>query len=164
MKKFILACRKVINGFLFVETVIPRIGMLMLMLLIAYESLSRYIFSYTPLGIEEFTIIVGSYTFYLGSALSSRYGTQIRVTIVDSISLPANVRRTINVAMSFLSSLICVAILFYAFEFFNFTVDRNINIVPMMWPYSLHAFSIVIALALMALHDSWRGVGRLRRT
>jgi len=154
---------KWIGGARFIETLIPAVGLLLVAIAIATESVLRFFFSFAILGLEEATVVAGVYVYYIGSANASRDGAQIRISLIEAIPLRSGVRRTLDLIVGFLSFTVCFIFTYYAFDYAWWTVTAGITIEPLGWPMLVIAFSLVLGLGLMGLHHLEQFVRTLQK-
>jgi TRAP-type C4-dicarboxylate transport system permease small subunit len=149
MKKMI---SRIITGLGLAEAGIPGVCLCLVALLITVESVLRYALAEAILGLEEFTLILGLYTYFVGSAMASRGGVQIRVSIIDNIPLAPRIRQYINRSMYFWSLVVCGIYAYFAFTYVSWSVERQITILPLYWPEWIRNLSLLLGLVLMTIH------------
>jgi TRAP-type C4-dicarboxylate transport system permease small subunit len=163
MKLFMAVISKIVAAVLFVEKAVPAICVGLLAIQITAITVMRYVFSYSLLGFEEFTAILGLYLYFVGSALASRLNKQVRVNIIDSISIPPRARQIIDLVIVLAAFVVCAAFSYFALDYTVWTMERHVTIDPLGWPRAVIGFSLVIGLILMSIHELYRFVVKLRQ-
>ncbi|MFC1931969.1 TRAP transporter small permease [Chloroflexota bacterium] len=153
--------KKSLDGMCFIEKAIPAIGLALILIFIAFESILRYLFSLAILGLEELTVLIGLYTFFIGSAGATRTGVQIRVTIIDGIPLAIRIRLAIATFAEAAGVIICGFFTYYLVKYVYWTVQANVTLEPFGWPRLILVMSALIGVALMGIHGIERFVGFL---
>jgi TRAP-type C4-dicarboxylate transport system permease small subunit len=116
------------------------------------------------LGSEEFAILVGLWLFFLGGANASRDGTQITVSIIDSIpQIRGRRRQMVEILATLVTIPVCAFFLYYGMEYGQFTIDANLLIQPFGWPRFLTALSLIFGIALMLVYQIMRFVLLLKK-
>ncbi len=154
--------KKALDGVLFIEKAIPAAGLALIVVFIAVGSGLRYLFSFAILGLSELTVIVGLYTFFLGSAGAARGGTQIRITIIDGISMPAGVRLAITKFAHAAGVLVCSFFTYYLVRYAQWIVQAGVTLEPFGWPKLALVMSALVGVALMGIHEAEYLAGLLR--
>jgi len=155
--------KKVIIGAAFIETLIPALGVALVVTSVIIGAVLRYVFNTLILGLEEVSVLIAIYTFFVGAALASRAKVQIRVNIIDIISISPYIRHIIDTSVAFASAAVCVVFTYWIFSFSQWTVKANITIPPLGWPKLVQSFSLLLGLALMSLHHLVQGGQLLRK-
>jgi len=155
--------KKVISGAGLIEKTIPSVCIALLAILITAISTMRYAFSYSILGLEEFTVVVALYLYFLGSAIASGRGRQIRVNILDSVSIPPRVRSIIDIFVKFVAFMVCFIFSYHMFDYTQWTIERQITIEPLPWPQAIVGLSLAIGLLLMGVHHLVQFIQALRK-
>ena len=123
----------------------------------------RYVFKFAIMGLEEFTLIVALYTYFIGSAYATSEQAQIRVTIIDSIPIRHSVRKLIDLFLSLLACVICAVWAYYAFVYCRWTLASNICLQPLNWNKSVVGFTLLLGVGLMSIHYLVQFVQYLRK-
>ena len=145
------------------ETSIASGCILIVAIFVALESVLRYGFSYAILGLEELTLIVGAYAYFVGSACASKDKVQIRVNIIDIVPIPQRTRRIIDLAMGFISFTVCFIFTYYAFVYCRWVLSSEFTIAPFGFSIFVATFSSLLGLGLMGVHYLHQFVRMLRR-
>ena len=119
----------------------------------AYEAFSRYAFSKTPMGLEEFILLLAAYGYFIGAAHASRNQVHITVTLLDAIKLPEAVRKYLAVFSSFVCFAIALVFFWYALDYNLFLSERGMQLVPFTWPFWVWTVSMPIGLIILSLYE-----------
>jgi len=134
------------------EGILPAVGIILIAAGVALEAVLRLVFDTSILGLEQVTILVGVYTYYISSALASNKRSQIRVTLLDSVSLPLRFRHLLGILGNLISSLVCFAFVYYVFRLGVLSIREHITFPPLGVPYAIIVFSLLLGLLLMGIH------------
>lgn len=119
----------------------------------AYETLSRYAFSTTPMGLEEFILLLAAYLYFLGAAHASRKQVHITVTLLDVIKIPETLRKYLAVFSSFVCFATPLVFFWYAVDYNIFLADRGVQLVPFTWPYWVWTVAMPIGLIVLSIYE-----------
>ena len=119
----------------------------------AYETLSRYLFSTTPMGLEEFILLLAAYGYFIGAAHASRNRVHITVTLLDAIKIPEIVRKYLAVFSSFVCFATPIVFCWYAIDYNIFLADRGVQLVPFTWPYWVWTVAMPIGLVMVSIYE-----------
>jgi TRAP-type C4-dicarboxylate transport system permease small subunit len=119
----------------------------------AYEALSRYAFSTTPMGLEEFILVLAAYGYFIGAAHASRNRVHITVTILDVIKIPETLRKYLAVFSSFVCFATPLVFFWYAVDYNIFLADRGVQLVPFTWPYWVWTVAMPIGLIILSIYE-----------
>lgn len=136
---------------------------LIVAIFVTIESVLRYGFSTSIFGLEEVTLIVGAYAYFVGSACASKDRVQIRVNIIDIVPIPSGTRRIIDLAMSFIALAVCFIFTYYAFVYCRWVLSAGLIISPLFWSLFVATFSLMLGLGLMGVHYLDQFVRMLRK-
>ena len=154
---------KAITGARFIETLIPAVALVLVAITIAVVSALRYIFSFAIFGLEEATVVMAVYVYYIGAALASRDEAQIRVSIIEAILKRSRARQIIDLIADCVTFTVCFIFAYYAFDYARWTITAGIIIEPLGWPQLAIAFSLMLGLGLMGLHHLEQFVRTLQK-
>ena len=145
-----------------VEKILPATCMGLLAIFITAITVMRYVFNYSILGFEEFTVIIAVYLYFVGSGLATRMNKQVRVNFIDSFHITKRTRKVIDLIVSLLAFFICLAFSYFTFNYSLWTLKRHITIDPLGWPMAIMGFGPAIGLLLMGIHELNKFLKNLR--
>lgn len=119
----------------------------------AYETLSRYAFSTTPMGLEEFILVLAAYGYFIGAAHASRKKVHITVTLLDVIKIPETLRKYLAVFSSFVCFATPLVFFWYAVDYNLFLAQRGVQLVPFTWPFWVWTVAMPIGLLVLSIYE-----------
>ena len=143
---------RVSSGITWIEGTVSAVGIVLIAVGVALEAVLRIVFNTSVLGLEQMTIIVGVYTYYMSAALASNRRSQIRVTILQSISLSPRTSNILGIIANLVSSIVCFMFAYYAFRLNILSFREHIAITPLGWSYVIISASLFLGLLLMGIH------------
>jgi TRAP-type C4-dicarboxylate transport system permease small subunit len=141
---------KAISIFHKIENTILRAGLGFVALAIFLQVIFRYLVRSMPQGLEEASIVLAAWMYFIAIAVQSRYGTHIKVTLLH-FKNPA-VRRIQNIIIHSLSTLLFGFMTYTAIRHAVFIGQRGITL--QTWEISGLVFylSMVVGFTLSTLY------------
>jgi len=136
-----------------VETLIASVAISTVAVLVTLESVLRYVFRTSLYGLEEITVVIGVYAYFIGSACASRDRAHIRVNVIDSLPILSRNRRIVNAGTDFIASIVCFIFAYYTFVYCQVLQAQNVTITPIGWPLAAAALSLLLGLVFMGTHN-----------
>ncbi|GAI74227.1 unnamed protein product, partial [marine sediment metagenome] len=113
------------------EKLIPSIGMAGLTILVALETILRYLFGTMILGMEEVAVLMALYCYLLGAACASRDNDHIKVNVLDEFPIPMKIRWTINILAGIISVGVTGAFAYISIRYGMSVAKSNLAIIPL---------------------------------
>ena len=158
-----LLATKCASAGIFIEISIASVSVFLVAIFVTLEAILRYVFSTSIFGLEEFTLIIAVYAYFVGSAYASKDNAQIRVNIIDLVPMPSRARQVINIAMGFIAFIVCSIFAYFAFGYCQWLLAADLIISPLEWPLFVAAFSILLGMGLMGVHHLVQFVQSLQK-
>jgi len=158
-----LVLKKINSGINIFENWYPPVGLAMIALIIASISFMRYALSTSIIGLEEISVLLGLYAYYLGAGAASRLGLQIRVSIIDSVNMKPLIRQIISSVVQFISAIICLIFVYYIIIYWRWIMSVGMILEPLGWPFMVSAFSMGLGTSLMAIHYTVHFINNIRK-
>lgn len=112
----------------------------------------RYVFSSPLFGLEEISILVVSWFYFLGAAYSIHHGSSIKVDILDLIVKNIKIKKICNI-ISFILSFIAAGILFYySLKYAIWSGKSNVVTAHFLISANVGFSAIVVGSVLMCIH------------
>jgi len=135
------------------EKAIIGLVVLIIPIAMAYEAFSRYVFSTTPLGLEEFILLLAAYGYFIGAAHASRNRVHVTVTLIDVIRIPHKIKKYLPVFSSFICFAVSLVFFYYALDYNLFLADSRVQLQPFGWPYWVWTGAMPIGLIILSVYE-----------
>jgi len=131
----------------FFEVYLPTLIFFLLIMSVAIEVFSRYVFNRPIPELFEVSIYTFVWAIYLGAALAKRYNQHIRFDLLY-IKLPQKARLWIDIFFDTLTSIVFLILLVPSIQYtiINYKIKASVLRIP--WTYLLMCFPIFIILIL----------------
>lgn len=164
LQRAIAWLRHIVKGWGFAEAAVVGTIVVIIPFAMAYEALSRYAFEQSPLGLEEFTLLIAAYAYFIGAAHASRKRQHVTVTLIDVIKMPEKIRHGIAVFSAFLCFAAPAAFFYYTLDFNLWVADSPMQLRPFGWPYWVWTVAMPIGMLVMAIYELRNFVQTVRGT
>jgi len=121
-------------------------------MLVGFEMLSRFMFRQTFLGIEEITIFLVAYAYYVGAAYAARENSHITCVVSHLFPLSTNQLHILRVVVKSLSLVASCLITYYLGKYFVFVAQSPSVYTPFSFHKGYYAFGPFIGWLLMCLY------------
>lgn len=133
-----------------------RFGMIFLTLLLtgmmATAVFLRYVLDQSLPAIEESSILVGVWLYFIAIVSVTRERSHLTGGIVDLFDLSPRTRRNIKSFNDLIGLCVVTIFAYYAFKYLAFTMKINRVSTNLSWPTALWVFSAVFGFCLMAIY------------
>lgn len=161
MKKY-QNMKKPLKALYFVENIFCSFAMVVLLFSVFSVTVLRYIFNTSIVGFEEATLTIALYCYFIGAAVASRDGEQIKVNIIDEILERSHFKWVFPLMRSALTIIISIIFLYVSIDYGSFVLEKKLTISPLGISKFVAVASMIIGFLLIAFHETHKLVFFLR--
>ncbi len=111
------------------------------------QVLLRYVFASSFVGIEEVSLLLGAWFYFLGMAYVTRNGEHIHGGILTMLVKNGNTVRAVRIFVSFLSIAACIVFGYFATKYALFEIQTGRLSSYMRWPKGWWSASLIVGFA-----------------
>ena len=138
------------------ETFISSITMVIMLIFVFTGTVLRYFFSTSIVGMEELTVVIALYCYFLGASCASRDGGHIKVNIIDEL-LESSKFDWLFTSLRSIAAIGINLIFFYvAITYGIFVVEKKLSLSPLRVSKLFVVASLIIGFFLMSMHETIR--------
>ncbi len=147
---------KLAKTFYFLEDFIATISMVIILLFVLTATILRYIFNSSIFGLEELTVVIALYCYFIGASCSSREGSQIKVNIIDEFMNNSKYDYIFYFIRTSLSIIINIIFLYVSITYGKFVLEKNLNLSPLGVSKIVTVASLIVGFFLISVHETIR--------
>jgi len=138
------------------ETIVSTVTMIIMLIFVFTGTVLRYFFSTSIVGMEELTVVIALYCYFIGASCASRDGSHIKVNIIDEL-LESSKFDWVFISIRSLAAIGINLIFFYvAITYGSFVVGKNLSLSPLGISKLYVVAGLIIGFFLMAMHETIR--------
>ena len=130
--------------------------MMIVLVFVLTATLLRYIFIKSIIGLEELTVVIALYCYFIGASCSSREDMQIKVNIIDEFMDNSKYDYVFFLVRTSLSIIINLIFFYVSVIYGKFVLEKNLNLSPLGFSKIVVVASIIIGFLLISLHETVR--------
>lgn len=144
------------KAFYSIENFLSSVTMAILLIIVFLVTILRYIFSTSVPGLEEITVTIAVYCYFLGAACSSRNETHIRVNIIDELIEHSKLRSVFIFFRSILTIAINIIFFYISIGYGKFVLDKNLILAPLRVSKIVTVASMIMGFFLISIHEIFK--------
>lgn len=148
----------------FIEKIIMVVTSIVLVLLVCWAVVLRYVLELDLYGIEEIEVLIGFWLYFVAGVYGSYKGTQISADILTVLVKNMRVRCFFNIVASIIAFLMVSVFAYWSWDLLVFSIQKRpvtaVWRIPMFYTYLpvVLGFSLMAVYALRDLCRSIKGV------
>jgi TRAP-type C4-dicarboxylate transport system permease small subunit len=154
---------KLIRSLHLLEDNILRWGIFLIATAIVTQTIFRYFFPVSLRGLEEASLTVVCWVYFVGIAIASRERRQINVSILELIPLSNSTRKYLDVIATFIALATCVLFLWLTIKYMCNIHARNVLLAPWGISYLVIALSMPTGFLLSSYYTLTEFIEKCRR-
>mgnify|MGYP003681893152 CR=1 FL=1 len=151
------------KGFNILLNSVLSIGVFLIACFVSLEALLRYVVHSMPVGIEEGTLIIAVWVYFLGIAAASRDGKQITVSILDTLPISVNIRRRLDLVPDVVLLGTSCLFAYFAIVYCVKTYTSHVQVPPFYCSALVSTLSLAVGFVLASLYSAAQLVKKVRR-
>ncbi len=143
---------KLENYLVFIEKFIMVVTSMVLVLLVCWAVVLRYVLELDLYGIEEIEVLIGFWLYFVAGVYGSYKGTQISADILNVLVKNTHVKRFFNIAANIVAFLMVSVFAYWSWDLLMFSIQKRpvtaVWRIPMFFTY----LPVVLGFCLMAVY------------
>jgi len=144
---------KIAKGWSKVEATVISTVILIIPICLVVITFARYILRIGIPGLQEYTLVLAAYGYFIGAAVASRQKAHVTVTVVDLIRMPESVRHYLAIIPPFVSFVLYATFCYYTVIYAYWISQSGLVIPPFLWPLIVWVFPMPFGLFLISLYE-----------
>ena len=121
--------------------------------LITYYVITRYLLGLNFNGFEEIAILIIVWMYFIGSANASREQSHISADMLDLFIKKFKVKKGLQLFYRFVGMGVLCFMIYLSIDFMSFNAERHVATIIFKWPMYIYHFSMVLGFCLMLFYD-----------